>query len=102
MVGRTAQLRRRQIRRINRLGEACAHKIARWERRLHLELHRRVGIEPWRAVRPNDSSRKKVRYRLALLRLVGPEHIIETTVLADQNDDVLDRRQRPTVVLMVI
>src|SRR5580692_1691068 len=48
-------------------------------------------------VQLDDALREKVVHRFAFLRHVGCEHMVEAAVLADDHDDVLDRRSSPTL-----
>ena len=63
-----------------------------------LVLLRRLEARAGRAVGVDDPLRAQVEDDLAGLRLVGGEQVVEGAVLADDDDHVLDRRQRVVVV----
>jgi hypothetical protein len=64
---------------------------------LKLSNARIVGTR--RTVGVDDALRQQIQHRLTLVdRLIGREQMIEAAVLANNNDDVLDRRRRIAVV----
>ncbi len=55
-----------------------------------------------RAIGLDDAFGQQVVYRLALRRLIGRIDMVERAVLADQQDHVLDRRERDVAAITTL
>ena len=91
---RSADKRGRQ-RLIGLLGrrQLISRRVAR------LRLRRLEIVRAGRSVVLDDAAREKVENRLVLMdRLIGRKHVIEAAVLANDDDYMLDRRGRISVV----
>ena len=67
-----------------------ANVIVRAEGRDSLELLRLFEIGIWRTIRLDDAFRQEIGDSGVLLRDVGGEDVIKSTILTDDDDDMLD------------
>jgi hypothetical protein len=77
------------------------NEVCRRIRRFDEGLLRR-GVGHRHSARVDDALRQKIGHRLAMTRPIRSENVIEGPILADQHNDVLDRRRRVALVFTIV